>query len=195
MTFEERTYRTLVVSSSEKFNENLVPLLSPALCEPVTFADSVSAAKRLTLETQFDFVIINAPLPDETGTKFAIDVSSGKSTVCLLLARAELYPEIRSSVTSHGVFTLSKPLSSSAVANALSFLAAARERLRKLEKKSLSIEEKMEEIRLVNRAKWLLIERESLTEADAHRLIEKQAMNRCITKSEVAREIIERYPS
>ena len=72
-------------------------------------------------------------------------------------------------------------------------MESSRERLRQLEKKSLSIEEKMAEIRLVNRAKWLLIDREGMTEQDAHRFIEKQAMDRCVTRRAVADQIIARY--
>ena len=91
------------------------------------------------------------------------------------------------------MFTLSKPVSRQTVFQALDWLASARERLRKLEKKTVSIEEKMEEIRIVNRAKWLLIEVLKMTEADAHRYIEKQAMDRCISKRAVAEDIIRTY--
>ena len=73
---------------------------------------------------------------------------------------------------------------------ALTWMVSARERLRKTEKKSLTLAEKMEEIRLVNRAKWLLIERRNMDEPTAHRYIEKQAMDRCITRRAVAEEIL-----
>ena len=76
---------------------------------------------------------------------------------------------------------------------ALDWLASARERLRKFEKKTLSIEEKMAEIRLVNKAKWLLIGELHMDEPDAHRYIEKQAMDRCISRREIAEEIIKTY--
>ena len=72
-------------------------------------------------------------------------------------------------------------------------MSSARERLRKAEKKTLSIEEKMEEIRIVNRAKWILIRELKLDEPEAHRYIEKQAMDRCISKRIVAEEIIKTY--
>ena len=51
----------------------------------------------------------------------------------------------------------------------------------------------MEEIRLVNRAKWLLIEQLRMTESEAHRYIEKQAMDRCVTKLSIAENIISMY--
>ena len=56
-----------------------------------------------------------------------------------------------------------------------------------------AIEEKMEEIRLVNRAKWLLIGELNMTEQEAHRYIEKQAMDRCVTKRAVAEQILSTY--
>ena len=49
-----------------------------------------------------------------------------------------------------------RPISKHAMETALQWMESARERLRKFEKKSVSIEEKMEEIRIVNKAKWLL---------------------------------------
>ncbi|MBQ3485974.1 MAG: ANTAR domain-containing protein, partial [Clostridia bacterium] len=54
-------------------------------------------------------------------------------------------------------------------------------------------EEKMEEIRIVNRAKWLLISELKFDEPGAHRYIEKQAMDRCVSRKVIAQEIITTY--
>ena len=48
----------------------------------------------------------------------------------------------------------------------------------------------MEELRLVNRAKWLLIEKQGMTEEEAHRHIQNQAMERRTSKKQIARSII-----
>ena len=101
--------------------------------------------------------------------------------------------EIYDKVAEHGVFVLPKPTSMPIIITALSWLSSAREKLRKTEKKTLSIEEKMEEIRIVNRAKWLLISELKMDEQGAHRYIEKQAMDRCISKKVIAEEIIKTY--
>ena len=193
MGFEERAYSALVVSSSEKFNESIKPILRTSKCDTAEFASSVALAKRMILLREYDFVIVNSPLTDDTGAKLAIDVSSGRSTVCLLLVKNEIYEEIRAKVTPYGVFTLPKPLSSVSVTRGIDWLAPAREILRKLEKKTVSIEEKMEEIRLVNRAKWLLIDHLKMTEPDAHRYIEKQAMDTCASRREIAESIVKAY--
>ena len=51
----------------------------------------------------------------------------------------------------------------------------------------------MQEFRLVNKAKWLLIDKQKMAEPDAHRYIEKTAMDRCVPKRAVAEEIIKEY--
>ncbi len=193
MDFEERVYSVLVVSAAEKFNEAVSALLPTTNYSPVTFVRDTSTAKRAMVEQSFDFVLINAPLPDDFGTRFAIDACSRTGTVTLLLIRSELHEEIRAKVVPQGVFTLAKPTSAQMLAQALRWMQAARERLRRLEKKTVSIEEKMEEIRLVNRAKWLLIEQLKMTEADAHRYIEKQAMDRCVSRRQIAESVIKTY--
>ena len=193
MVFSEQTYRVLVVSAAQKFNDALLPLLPCSDYYPVCVVHNIAAARRELLGNTYDFVIVNAPLTDDYGTRFAIDASGNTGTVVLLLLRMDAYEEIHAKVTPHGVFTLPKPTPIQTLQQGLRWMAAARERLRKLESKALTIEEKMEEIRLVNRAKWILIEQLKMTEAEAHRHIEKQAMDRCCSKKEIALGIIKTY--
>lgn len=193
MSLKERVYSVLVISAKENFNASLQSLLPESKYAPVQMISSVSLAKRVLLERSFDFVFINTPLPDDFGTRFAIEISGNKGTVILLLVRNEVYEEVCDKVTEYGILTLPKPASKQMVAHTLNFMAGIRERLRKLEKKSLSMEEKMKEIRLVNRAKWVLIDELKMSEADAHRYIEKQAMDRCVSRREIAEEIISTY--
>ena len=193
MGLQERMYSVLVVSAAEAFNTALPSLLSPSVYSSVQTVSSVNAAKRELAQRQFDFVVINAPLPDDPGTHFSIDLCGTQGTVVLLLVRSALYAEIYDEVVGQGVFVLAKPISRQSFTQALSWMASARERLRKFETKTLSIEEKMKEIRMINKAKWLLISQLKMDEPQAHRYLEKQAMDRCITKRQMAEEIIQIY--
>lgn len=193
MSLTQRLYSVLVVSAAENFTNALYEFLPESAYYPVRTCAGISAAKRALAQREYDYVIINSPLPDDIGTRFAIDTCSSKNAVVLLLVRTELHAEIHSKVAEHGVFTLAKPTSKSTMMTALSWMSSARERLRKFEKKTLSIEEKMEEIRLVNRAKWMLISELHMDESEAHRYIEKQAMDRCVSKKTVAEEIVKTY--
>lgn len=193
MSLKEQIYSVLVISSSENFNAALESLLPVSHFQPVRYAGSISAGKRLANQRDFDLVIINSPLPDDIGSSFAIDISAANGTAVLLIVRSDILENLREKLIGAGVFALTKPLSAQMFAQALEWMMTVRERLRKAETKTLSIEEKMEEIRVVNRAKWLLITEVKMEEPQAHRYIEKQAMDRCISKRDVAEEIIRTY--
>lgn len=193
MSLKEQVYSVLIVSASEKLNKALPEIFSVPVFSPVSIVSSVSAARRAAAEREYDIVIVNAPLPDETGIRFAIDAVENHQTVVLFLARTEQYEDSYGKLAEHGVFLMQKPLSEAALRLASGWLISARERVRKTETRTLSIEEKMKEIRLVNRAKWLLISELKMTEPDAHRFIEKQAMDRCVPKRQVAEELIKIY--
>ena len=193
MVFQEKTYCVLVVSSTESFGTSMAPLLPPTDYYPVVYARSSAEAQRLLAENSYDIVIINTPLSDDFGLRLASYVSSNTTAGVLLLVKSDRYTETSAKMLSYGVMTLPKPTSSQMLTQTLGVLCATRERLRQMEEKQLSVEQKMEEIRLVNRAKWLLIETLGMSEAESHRYIEKQAMDLRISKAQVARNIIHTY--
>lgn len=193
MDFKERVYSVLIVSDTEKFRTSLTSLLPERTFSPVINVPDTSTAKRALLEREYDVVLINGTHSDDRAVKLAIDVCTEKGSVALLFVRRELYAEIYAKVSDFGVLTLPLPSSPQMVTQALDWVRATRERLRRYEKTAQTVEQKMEEIRAVNRAKWLLIDVLKMTEADAHRYIEKQAMDRCVSKLEVAKGIINTY--
>ena len=193
MELEERVYSVLIVSASEKFQNALRSLLPESAYSPIVTAASVGEAERARTGQDFDFVFVNSPLPDDAGTRFAIDCCRAGGTVVLLFAAAALYDSIQSRVEKHGVFVLPRPVPRDAILRGLNWMTAARERLRSYEKKVQPVEEKIEEIRLVNRAKWLLISELKMSEPDAHHYITRQAMDRCCSKRVVAEEVIRLY--
>ena len=193
MEFTERRYSVLLVSSSPKFNESMLALLPESRFYPVTAVSDVSSARRRLLESKYDIVIINAPLPDDFGTRLALYICENSGAGVLLLVKAEHYPDINGRVSPFGVLALPKPTSSQTVSQSLQLICGTRERLRRMEQKTASIEEKMGEIRIINRAKLLLMEQLKMTEKEAHRFIEKQAMDRCVTRITIAQSILSTY--
>ena len=190
MVFGERSYGVRVVSASGKFNSAMRELLPMTDFWPVDYAASVSEARRRLLDTEYDLVLINAPLPDDFGARLATGLCADTGAGVLLFVKAALYDEVCTKVTEYGVLTVSKPAPLQLVRQSLRVLCATRERLRRMEERQATVEEKIEEIRLVNRAKWLLIVRLGMTEAEAHRYIEKEAMDRRISRRELALELI-----
>lgn len=193
MVFRERTYSVLMVSASEKFSRATGELLPTSDYWPVHKAKSAGQARRALAEREYDIVIICTPLPDEFGSQLAIDVSCHSSAAVLMFVKNELFCEVYDKVVEFGVTVLSVPTNTSMVSQALRTMCSMRERMRLMEQKRISVEEKIEEIRIVNHAKWLLIECLGMSEAQAQHYIEKHAQDRRVSKRSVAESVIKTY--
>lgn len=192
MTSGRTQYRVLIVSAVEKIYEYITEILPPGEFSPILRAASAGEAKRMLVSDEADIVIINTPLPDEFGTELALDLSGGTAGI-LLLVKSDYFDQVCYKVEREGVLTVGKPSSRQAVYGAVKLAAAMSARLTKMEKKNKTLQEKMADIRTVNRAKWLLIENLNMTEKDAHYYIEKQAMDMRLSRYEVAENIIRTY--
>ncbi len=159
----------------------------------MTTAGSIGEARRRLVNAAFDLILVNAPLPDDLGTDFAVEACGESDSGVLLLIRGELFDETYYRVLPFGVVTLAKPTNHQLMTQSLRDLCAMRERLRGMRQHQVTVEEKIEELRLVNRAKWLLIECLHMTEQDAHRYITRQAMEQRTGKREIAEGIIRTY--
>lgn len=193
MSLKESVYSVLVVSNAKSLNASLRTLLPDFKFSPICFESSISSAKRTLLERHFDFVIINSPLPDDPGLSFAIDLCHEKSMVALLLVKTELYTATYEKVAEHGVYVLSKPLAKSVLLQAVDWMVSTHGRLKKLEKKTMSIEDKMKEIRTVNRGQMAADRPVKNDGSRCPPLLEKQAMDSCMSKKAVAEDILKTY--
>ncbi len=194
MVFQSSTYSVLLVSASERINTAVSSLLPPTDYWPVTVARSVSEARRRTLENEYDLIVINSPLPDGSGQQFAMDACADSESGVLLLVRSEVYEEVYYRVLPAGVVTISKPVDAETLSQSVRILCSIRERLRAVRSRQATVEEKMEELRLVNRAKWRLIEQKGMTEDEAHRFLTARAMELRISKKQLAQEILREIP-
>ena len=185
-------YRVLIAGANDRTFDSLRELLPPDSYEAPLRAGSAGEVKRMLLETDVDLVILNAPLRDEFGTQLALNLAQDNLCV-LMLVPAESFDAVCYKVEDEGILTLSKPVSRSGLLGAIKLLTAMRGKLRKLDRQNQALQEKMQDIRTVNRAKWLLIEIKRMTENEAHYYIEKQAMDMRLSRREVAEEIIRYY--
>ena len=180
----------LIVSGSERSRETLAEVFSTTRYSPVTTRGSAAEARRLVLDVPYSLVFINTPLPDEPGAQLALDLSNSRNCCVALLVPGDQYDQVNEQVEDAGVLTLGKPCTAAQLRQAASMMSATRFKLADLEQKTATLEEKMEEVRLVNRAKWMLIERRGMDEATAHRYIEKLAMDARQTRRLVAQTLI-----
>lgn len=185
----------LIVSSAEKTSDFLSDFIkeSPFSFPRIVTAQSGSAARRALSQDDYDVILVNTPLSDEFGHELSMEaVREGDSGV-ILLVKAEIADEVASKVESYGVFVVEKPLSKAMLYQALRLVIAARQRIKGLHRENAKLHGKIEEMRLVDRAKCALIQYLGMTEAGAHRYIEKQAMDMRQTRREIAESILKTY--
>lgn len=192
MESERQCRRVLIVSGGEKIFQYISELLAGPEFMPPMLAKSAAEAKRMLLVSPVDIMIVDAPLPDEFGIQFCLSVAD-MSMGIMMLVKAELAEKTAARVEHEGIITLAKPNSRQNLYSAIKMLAALSARLQKMEKKNRTLQDKMADIRAVNRAKWLLIEKLGMTESDAHYYIEKRAMDERIPRRELAENIIRSY--
>ncbi|MGI6140325.1 MAG: ANTAR domain-containing response regulator [Caldicoprobacterales bacterium] len=183
----------MIVSSSEKATTVFSEILTPALICQITAVKTCSEARRILLERDFDLVIIDAPLRDETGESFALHVASKEIIQVILIVKREFYEAVSAVCEEEGILTIAKPLNKYVFLSALSLARSVHNRMKKMRTENAQLIQKIEDIRIVDRAKCILISLMSMSEKEAHRYIEKQAMDMRITKRAVAERILKTY--
>lgn len=183
----------LIVSSSDKPVEYISEILPHSDFHPILTAASAGEAKQKLIDGCVDIVIINAPLSDEFGTQLAVDIVSASLSGVLILVKADVYEHVSYKMEQYGVLTLSKMLNRQTMYQTVKLLCATGNKMKRLEESTASLENKLREIKTINKAKGLLIECLKMSEEEAHKYIEREAMDNCVKKIEIAKLIIEKY--
>jgi len=164
-------------------------------CDQIAVATSCGEARRLIIDRDFDLYIINAPLPDETGESLSKHISSKGASQVILVVSAEYFEEVSDAVEDYGVITVAKPVNRNIFWSALKLAKASHNKLKAIRDENEKLMQKIEDIRLVDRAKCILISILNMSENEAHKYIERRAMDMRMTKRAVAQEIIKTYES
>jgi len=183
----------LLVSSVEKDRNTLIEWLNFGLFEQIISVSSGGEARRLLIENNYRLIIINTPLNDEFGHDLALSQNDNSTSGIILLVKNEIADQIAEKVEDSGVVVLPKPISKQLFFQSLKIITASQKRLFALQNENINLQQKIENIRLVNRATCVLIQYLNLTETQAHRYIEKQAMDMRVSKREIAEKILMIY--
>lgn len=192
-TYAATTKSVLLVSAQNDFIRSVEGLLPAAGFLHHSLVPTAEEARRKLKDCPYDLIICNAPDSPAALLPFLKEVAEDTFSGVLLFVKEEFYDLAAEKTAEEGIFVLPCPVGAQEIRQALRLLFALSERTLKLRKRAASLEEKMDEIRLVNRAKWILISHLSMTEEDAHRYIEKRAMNQCVSKKEIALDLIKTY--
>ena len=183
----------LIVSNTSTTMGIISELFASQAFSRIVTAKSGNEARRSLLENEFDLIIIDTPLPDELGDDFASHAAEYSSSGIILIVEGEQLGEISSIVEDFGVFTVPKTVPPDVFFLAVRLLLASKRRVQKLEDENRKLLNKIEELKMVDRAKCTLIQTLKMTEQHAHRYIEKQSMDLRQPRISIAENILRTY--
>lgn len=183
----------LIVTSSEKGTAFFTEMLSMASIAEIATLRTCAEARRLLMERDFDLIIINSPLRDESGESLARHAAAKGISQVILVVKSEYFEAVSAQTEEYGVLTVAKPINRSIFWSALKLAKAANVKLKQMRAENTKLEQKLEDIRVIDRAKCILISYLGMTEKEAHRYIEKRAMDMRVTRKVVAESILRTY--
>ena len=183
------TYSVLVVTKDAKTSALINAMLTPPMFDTKMVSD-FNEARRLSNERVYNIILVD--FAEGEGVDFATDIADSSSTI-LLFTNAQHFEQVSYKVESYGILTMTTPFDQFRFYNMIKVAIAVQYKVQVLTSQTVKLKEKMEEIRLVNRAKMLLMQSLKMTEQEAHRYIEKESMDRCIKKTTLAEQIINTY--
>jgi two-component system, response regulator PdtaR len=183
----------LIVSDSEKDTAFFSALLSAASIDQITCLKSIDDARKIIFKQDFDFIIVNTPLKDESGENFSRYAASKGVSQVLLLVESKYFDSVSAACGADGVMTISKPADKALFWSALLLAKSVQSKMKRIQAENASLRQKIEDIRIIDRAKCLLISYMKMSEQESHRYIEKQAMDVRSTRRIVAEGILKRY--
>jgi response regulator NasT len=183
----------LLVSHSEKDAVFFTAMLNAASIQQVTSLQSCGSARKLMHKQNFDLVIVDAPLQDESGEGFARQAASTGASQVILMVKGESFDAVSAACEGDGILTISKPVDKALFWSALSLVKSTQSRIKRVYAENAQLKQKIEDIRIIDRAKCILISFLKMSEQEAHRYIEKQAMDMRSSRRIVAEGILNRY--
>lgn len=183
----------LIVSASEKGTAFVTEMLKEASVRDIAALKSCGEARRILSERDFDLVVVNAPLRDESGESLSRHIASKGTAQVILLVKVEYYGAVSAVCEEDGVLTVSKPVNRDIFWSSLRLANSAQNRIKRMRAENSKLKQKIEDIRVIDRAKCLLISYLAMSEQEAHRYIEKQAMDLRSTRRAVAEGILKTY--
>ena len=186
-------YGLLIAAGNRKAADTLLSLLRPFHPARVLTAESGAEARRKAGETPLSLVVVHAPLADEPAHRLAMDLADQTGAMALLIVRQEDAAETAARTAESGAAVMGRPFQREVFLQLLRAIMAAQTRVERLQEENRKLSARLEEARLVGRAKCALIRYRDLTEEEAHRYIEKEAMDTRLPKREVARDILRTF--
>jgi AmiR/NasT family two-component response regulator len=154
-------------------------------------ADGASAV-RLTRELRPDLVILDVKMPVMDGIAAAEQIANERLAAILMLTAFSQRELVEKARRAGAMAYLVKPFQKHDLLPAVEIAAGRFRELSGLEREVDDLQGRLEARKVVDQAKGRLQESEGMTESEAFRFIQKQAMEQRMTMRQVAEKVLER---
>ncbi len=189
---EEAPTRVLIAEDEALIRLDLKEMLQEEGFEVVAEVADGASAVRLTRELRPDLVILDVKMPVMDGIQAAEEIAKERLAAILMLTAFSQRDLVEQARRAGAMAYLVKPFQKHDLLPAVEIAAGRFRDLSGLEREVDDLQGRLEARKLVERAKGLLQEREGMSEGDAFRFVQRQAMERRLTMRQVAEQIIER---
>lgn len=183
----------LLVTRNTKSKDALLHYLEQDENRRIQTADSVETGKEKLASSSFDLIIVNYPLDSNTDASFSIYCAQSTSAGVIALLKSREIHALSEGLEKHGIIVINKPILKVVLNQAIKFAELSKNRVQTLNQENLKLQDQITQMKLVNRAKWVLIQYLNMSESQAHKYIEQQAMERRMSKKKIAERIIKMY--
>ena len=185
--------RVLLLSKKGKGKNALIAYLLEMGDYQVTSTQSGENGRKLFLADEYDLILINTPLEDKIGYETVAVVSSRTASGVIIFIKNSQVDSVSEKMEKAGVMVVGKPLVKGMLVQAVHFSQVVKQRIIVLQRENERLAGRLDAVKTVNKAKWVLVKYLNMSEEQAHRYIERQAMERRMSKGEVARRILKTY--
>ena len=161
--------------------------------DAMTGQDAVTVAQTFDEALGIDGVLIAEPVTGSSGQELALQLKKRRCMAVLLLAEPAHAASAAALLEQSGVLVLPNDAPEALIVQTIRLLAAVRIQLEQMQHETEKLEAKVADIRIINRAKLLLVQHLQMTETEAHKYIEKQAMDTSMRRRTIAENIIRTY--
>lgn len=171
-------------------------ILSEILNEASIYDITVTNGNNIRIlfqENSFDISITVLPLENEFGLDTCAYISKNYLTGQIILTPAKVYDEVCSRLSKTNTVIIPRSAPHSMILSAVHCTAAYKHKLDELINENELLKNKVSEIKLVNRAKCVLMEYLSISEKEAHSQMQRRAMNSNTTLAQIAANILKTY--
>jgi len=186
-----RRARVVVAEDEALIRLDLVELLNDEGYEVVGQASDGEAAVAMARELEPDLVVMDVKMPVMSGIEAAEIISDERIAPVVMLTAFSQRDLVEQAREAGAMAYVVKPFDASDVVPAIEMAMARFAELRAIEDEVADLADRLESRKLVDQAKGLLQDSFGMTEAEAFRWIQKQAMDMRKSMKDVAEGVIE----